>query len=47
LLVLEEKEYEIICHVCESHTHIIIDNDEEPLYCPMCGAEAEVEELEE
>ena len=26
---MEEKEYEIICHVCESHTHIIIDNDEE------------------
>tara|TARA_Y100000589_G_scaffold108513_1_gene103125 strand:- start:665 stop:808 length:144 start_codon:yes stop_codon:yes gene_type:complete len=47
LLVLEEKEYEIICHVCESHTHIIIDNDEEPLYCPMCGAEAEVIELED
>jgi len=48
LLVLDEREYQIICHVCESDTHVIVDiDDQEPLYCPMCGSEAKIIELED
>ena len=37
-----EKEYEIRCDVCGVDTHIIVEDgeDEEPIYCPMCGADA-------
>jgi len=47
LLDSVEREYEIRCDVCGVDTHIIVEEgeNEEPVFCPMCGADAIVTEL--
>jgi ribosomal protein S27E len=40
-----EKEYRIECEECESVTYVIVEDKETPIFCPMCGRRAEVEDL--
>jgi len=41
-----EKEFEVYCAVCETYTNVfVMDCDEEPAFCPMCGTEADVREM--
>ena len=43
-----EEEYYGQCDNCDVETQILVINEEEvPLYCPMCGANMEFELLEE
>jgi len=43
-----EKEYWVECHACDVETQVlVVDEDEIPQYCPMCGFSVEYEELEE
>ena len=38
---MEEYQYEAKCVLCSTEFTIIIeDEDEKPVYCPMCGSEA-------
>lgn len=39
----EEVEFVTSCEVCESECSIVVLNvDEKPVHCPMCGEEAVV-----
>lgn len=43
-----EKEYWASCDACETETQVlVIDEEEVPCYCPMCGSSVEFEELED
>lgn len=36
----EKYDYEVECQICDSTTVItVIDIDEKPSFCPMCGEE--------
>jgi len=38
---MEEYQYEVKCVLCSTEFTILIeDEDEKPVYCPMCGSEA-------
>jgi Zn finger protein HypA/HybF involved in hydrogenase expression len=38
------QEYEVDCPECEEFTNVRTDDDDHyPCFCPLCGAEAEVE----
>jgi len=40
----EQQVFEIICEICESFTEVIVvDVDETPCFCPMCGETVEVQ----
>jgi Zn finger protein HypA/HybF involved in hydrogenase expression len=45
---MEELQYELECILCHTKsTVIVVDEEEPPAHCPMCGSEAiEVEEIE-
>lgn len=44
----EEYEYNLECPVCESQLQLfVIDIDEKPVNCPMCGTETEWESINE
>lgn len=39
-------EYNIVCPVCEVETSVIVfDVDEKPVFCTMCGEEADVKQV--
>ena len=39
---MEEIEYEVDCPVCETGSKItLVDVEERPAHCPMCGSEIE------
>jgi len=43
-----ETEYWTECEACETETQVmVIDQEEIPQYCPMCGFSVSFEELEE
>ena len=43
-----ETEYWTECEACETETQVmVIDQEEIPQYCPMCGFSVEFEELDE
>lgn len=43
-----EEEYYGQCDNCDVETQVLVINEEEiPLYCPMCGSNMEFEPLEE
>lgn len=43
-----EKEYWTECEACGTETQVlVIDEDEVPCYCPMCGYHSEYEELDD
>mgnify|MGYP001271002199 FL=1 len=43
-----EKEYWAECVTCDTETQVlVIDEEEKPNYCPMCGYSIEYEELDE
>ena len=45
---MEETEYWTECVACETETQVlVVDNDEPPQFCPMCGSPVGFEELEE
>mgnify|MGYP006158795973 CR=1 len=36
------------CDACETETQVLVlDEEEAPQYCPMCGSSVEYQELEE
>ena len=43
-----EEEYWTECHACDTESQVmVIDTEEIPQYCPMCGSPMEFEILEE
>ena len=43
----EDIEYNTNCEVCGVQTSVIVfDIDEKPIFCPMCGEEAIVEQVQ-
>jgi hypothetical protein len=43
-----EEEYYGQCINCDVETEVlVIDEEEKPLYCPMCGCQMEFESLDE
>jgi len=43
-----EEEYWAECIACDIETQVlVIDTDEEPQYCPMCGSPMKFEVLED
>ena len=39
------NEYQIECEVCESDVIVYNNDDEEPVFCPMCGSSLLPEEV--
>jgi DNA-directed RNA polymerase subunit RPC12/RpoP len=40
---MEGDIFELFCVVCQTETEVsVVDSDEEPIYCPMCGSEIEI-----
>ena len=39
---MDDQEYTLECDVCGVTTVVIVEEDEEPLFCPMCGTEIEI-----
>ena len=39
---MDDQEYTLECDVCGVTTVVIVEADEEPLFCPMCGTEIEI-----
>ena len=36
--------YELECQECEEFSRVLMDDDDNfPMYCPLCGGEAEAE----
>ncbi len=45
---MEDKEYWTQCVACDTETQVlVINSNEDPLFCPMCGSSMEFEEVEE
>lgn len=43
-----ESEYWAVCEVCETETQVlVIDSEEVPVYCSMCGESVDFEQLED
>ena len=43
-----EEEYWTECFACDTETQVIvIDNDEVPAFCPMCGSPSKYETVDE
>lgn len=43
-----ETEYWTECEACDTETQVmVIDQEEIPQFCPMCGFQSDYEELEE
>ena len=43
-----EQEYWAECQACEVETQVlVVDTDESPQFCPMCGSPLEYEHLED
>lgn len=43
-----ETEYWLECEACDTEVQVlVVDQQEIPQYCPMCGSTATYEELEE
>jgi predicted RNA-binding Zn-ribbon protein involved in translation (DUF1610 family) len=43
-----ETEYWALCDACETETQVmVLDEEEIPQYCPMCGTSVDYEELED
>ena len=43
-----ETEYGALCEACETETQVmVLDEEEPPQYCPMCGTSVNYEELED
>lgn len=41
-----EKEYYTSCVSCDVNTELLVEDEEElPLFCPMCGEQTEWEEI--
>jgi len=40
-----ENEYRIECEECESTTIVLVEDGEQPEFCPVCGRRAEVENI--
>ena len=40
-----ENEYRIECEECYSTTIVLVEDGEEPEFCPVCGRRAEVEDI--
>ena len=44
---MNEYEYSLECPVCETQLSLmVIDIDEKPINCPMCGTETEWSEMQ-
>jgi|DEB0MinimDraft_6_1074348.scaffolds.fasta_scaffold00194_18 hypothetical protein len=44
--MMESYIYQVECVICDGITKVVCSyDDDEPLYCPLCGEEAEVEYL--
>lgn len=42
-----EEEYWAECEACESETQVmVLDNEEIPQFCPMCGSPVEYEQFD-
>ena len=42
-----ETEYWTVCPACDVETQVmVIDEEEPPNYCPMCGSSSQYEEME-
>jgi len=42
---MEEYFFQMVCAICDAETHVtIINDDEKPGFCPMCGTEGEFKE---
>lgn len=38
-----EQEHNIVCGLCDVETSVLVfDVDEKPVFCPMCGEQADV-----
>ena len=47
-LKMDEFQFELVCPLCDSRQQIaVIDIDEKPNYCAMCGTEAEWDTLDD
>ena len=45
-MIEDTRRFMTECPVCDSNCFIdVLNVDEEVIYCPMCGTEAEVEEV--
>jgi len=42
-----QNEFRIECEECESTTVVLVENGEEPMFCPVCGRRADVENISE
>jgi hypothetical protein len=43
----DEFTYSVVCTVCDNECEVIVyDTDELPLYCCLCGEQADVEEID-
>lgn len=43
-----EKEYSTFCVSCDVETELlVVDEEELPLFCPMCGEQTEWEDIAE
>ena len=43
-----EEEYWTECVACDTETQVLVmDNEEAPQFCPMCGAPMKYEQLDE
>jgi len=41
---MDEYEYKLECPACEIHMNlVVVDEDELPVYCPMCGEDVNEE----
>ena len=40
-----ENEFRIECEECDSLTIILVEDDQLPKFCPMCGSQTEVEDI--
>ena len=43
----EENDYFLVCPFCEIETEVFVNDEEPPLFCPMCGEEVEYQEFDE
>ncbi len=41
------SEFRIDCEECESTTIVLVESDEVPKFCPICGSSVEVEDISE
>lgn len=42
-----EEEYWAACEICDTETQVIVlDSEDPPAFCPMCGSDVEFEPLE-